>query len=155
MTYFLYLTIIFSALVGLGLSGWIHHKKFVKEKLVCPTGSDCETVIYSKHSKFLGVPVENLGVFYYLLVAAGYTLFLFSPNWESDVYSFAIISVTTLAFLFSIYLTYIQAMVLREWCIWCLVAAGLCVVVFVSVWRISALDFLDFLNSLMNSVPFI
>ena len=96
------LIIIIASLLGLAVAGYIHGKKVAGEKLVCPVGTDCQAVIYSPYSKFLEIPVESLGVFYYLIVALSYTLFLFFPSWGTDNLSFATLSLTTVAFIFSL-----------------------------------------------------
>ena len=151
MTSFILITIY--GLAGLGgvlLSNFIRRKKTAKEILVCPAGFDCESVIHSKYSKFLGIPVENLGILYYLSVTIGYGVFLFSPERSSDVYSFFMLSLTVAAFLFSVYLTFIQAVVLREWCTLCLLSALLSTLIFISIWSITSLDIISFADSILE-----
>jgi len=146
------LIIIIASLIGLAIAGYIHRKKVAGEKLVCPIGTDCQEVIYSPYSKFLEMPVENLGVFYYLIIALSYTLFLFFPSWNADNLSFATLSLTTVAFLFSIYLLFVQIIILRKWCSWCLGSAILCTIIFVSVWSVSNLNLVSFINSIINNL---
>jgi uncharacterized membrane protein len=147
-----YATVVFLALVGLTLAFYIHHKKAVREKFICPAGFDCETVIYSKYSKFLGVPVEDIGIIYYLVVAFSYATFLLFPQWDSESFSFTILSITTLAFIFSVYLTYIQAVLLKEWCTWCLLSAKLCTLIFIAVWLASDLEIIEFIDSTLQNI---
>jgi uncharacterized membrane protein len=149
---FTHIAVIFLSLGGLLLASYIHHKKVVREKFICPAGFDCETVIYSKYSKFLGVSVENIGIIYYLLVALGYTFVLIFPSLDSDIFAFTILSITTLAFIFSIYLTYTQAVLLKEWCTWCLLSALLCTFIFMTVWLTSDFNTLEFINSSVKNV---
>lgn len=149
-----YLVIIVSGLTGASIAGYIHGKKFRNDKLVCPVGSDCEVVIYSKYSKFLGIPIENLGVIYYLTVALSYTVLFLFPKPNSEILSFFTLSITTLAFLFSLYLTYIQAVNLRQWCVWCLLSAGLCTIIFLSVWSFSEINLVEFLNNFVEHALF-
>jgi len=146
------LIIILSSLLGLGIAGYIHRKKVAGEKLVCPIGTECQSVIYSPYSKFLEIPLENLGVFYYLIIALSYTLSLFFPSWNADNLSFATLSLTTVAFIFSLYLLFIQIIILRKWCSWCLGSAILCTIIFVSVWSVSNLNLVSFINSIINSL---
>jgi len=126
-----YIIIIFASFAGLLLAVYIHHKKQLQEKMVCPLNFQCEPVIYSKYSKFLGIPVELLGILYYGLTAVSYAIFLIFPVLIADL-SFAWLSITFAAFLFSLYLTFIQGFLLRQWCSWCLMSAGLCMIIFFS-----------------------
>lgn len=43
---------------------------------------------------------------------------------------FVLLGLSLVAFLFSAYLTFIQAFTLRQWCTWCLISAGLCTLIF-------------------------
>lgn len=117
----------------LGLGGFalafnIFHKKRAGQKLVCPIGHDCDPVIYSKYAKFFGIPLEYLGMTYYALVASGYLLLGLGisilPN-----QGLWLLALTAFGFLFSLYLTSIQAFVLRKWCTWCLISATICTTV--------------------------
>ena len=146
------LILIIASLIGLAIAGYIHGKKAAGEKLVCPIDTDCQTVIYSPYSKFLGIPVENLGVFYYFLISLSYTFFLFFPSLNADTLSFATLSITTVAFIFSLYLLFVQIIVLRRWCTWCLGSAILCTIIFVSVWSVSNLNLVSFINSIINNL---
>lgn len=128
-----YALIIFAALGGFLLAFYIHHKKYAREVLVCPLGSNCDAVIQSEFSRFFGVPVELLGMAYYGIIAVGYGAFLILPSIARPEVIFAFLVLTTAAFLFSLYLTFIQAFALRQWCTWCLTSAGLCTFIFFSV----------------------
>jgi uncharacterized membrane protein len=112
------------AIAGFVISWFIFHKKRKKEHLVCIVGKRCETVLYSKYNKMFGFPNENLGMLYYFLLAVSVIIFLLG------IESFGFISITVtllsfavLAFLFSLYLTYIQFFVLKATCDYCLSSA--------------------------------
>lgn len=122
--------IIFIAFAGFILAAYIRHKKVSKETLVCPLKADCDTVIFSDYSKFFGVPVELLGMAYYLAVAVAYGVFLTLPTEMPQLIVFGVFSATVIAFLFSLYLTFIQAFAIKQWCTWCLVSAGFSTVIF-------------------------
>ncbi len=127
---FLTLLIIAAATTGLVLAAYIQWKKATRGNLVCPLRSNCTAVIESEYSKFLGIPVELLGIVYYALIAASYALFLLFPPLAVPSVVFVVLVLSTAAVLFSVYLTFIQAAVLKQWCVWCLCSAGLCVVIF-------------------------
>lgn len=121
---------IFTAFAGFLLAAYIRHKKISKETLVCPLRSNCETVIFSDYSRFFGIPVELLGMAYYLTIAIVYGIFIAISVDMPQLVIFGIFSLTVVAFLFSLYLTFIQAFALKQWCTWCLISAGFCTVIF-------------------------
>ncbi len=119
---FLYLLIIFSAIIGFSVSFYIYFKKIHNEEIFCPINSDCNEVIYSRYSKVLfGVPNEDLGIGYYGLIAFSYTLFLFF-GFETLTFHYIYTFTALLAFIFSVYLTYIQVNKIKEWCTWCVLS---------------------------------
>ncbi len=122
-------------IVGLLLSGFIHHKKRKKEKLVCVIGEDCDKVINSRFSEMMGVPNEVLGMLFYAAII-GITMFLTAGM--TSVSSFSLITVrfimSGVAALFSLFLTYIQLVLLKEWCEYCLVNAAVTIAIFGVQW---------------------
>lgn len=125
-----HVVIIVASLLGIAIAAYIRYKKTAHQVLVCPLHSNCEAVTHSEFSYFLGIPVELLGIAYYGLTAASYSLFIVVP-WLAGSYSiFALLVLSTAAFMFSMYLTFIQAFTLKQWCTWCLFSAGLCTLIF-------------------------
>lgn len=98
--------------------------------MICPLKGDCRSVMESEYSSFFGVPVEMLGMLYYVMVVAAYAVMLFVPAISSPFFVFAILAISTSAFLFSMYLTFVQIGVLKQICTWCLISAGLCTLIF-------------------------
>lgn len=125
-----YVLIIFAAFVGVILSIYIYHKKRSHESLVCPLNGHCETVINSKFSRFLGIPVELIGLFYYSAISLAYGIFLVVPLMATPLLTVATFVASSLAFLFSAYLVFIQLFYIRQICTWCLLSASLCTVIF-------------------------
>lgn len=125
--------IIFLSFGGFLIALYIrHHKKNVEEALICPLKANCDTVIHSNYSEFLGIPVEVLGMLYYGLVALSYGLFIVFPAVATDLSVFLIHLASILAFIFSVYLTLVQAFVLKNWCTWCLISAFLSASIFLT-----------------------
>ncbi len=122
--------IILLGFIGLFVALHIHNKKSKKVPLICPLRSNCDTVIHSDYSKFLGIRVERLGIIYYSLIVIGHGMFLFFPG-TLDPFFITVSSVlSACAFVFSIYLLSIQAFILKQWCFWCLVSASLSISIF-------------------------
>src|SRR3989344_3245126 len=118
-----YAFIIIAALGGFGVSANIYYAKRNKQQLVCPTGSDCNAVVTSKYSKFFGIPLEYLGMGYFLTVALVYGSLIFDPTIIVGSGRLFLIMLSTAAFFFSSYLLFVQAFLLRQWCIWCILAS--------------------------------
>lgn len=110
------------ALLGFFSAFYIFYKKRQQDgKLVCIFGSDCTAVVESKYSKIFGVRLESLGMLYYIAVFGFFAVWLFDKN-MLDYFQFVFL-ITSFGFIFSIYLTYLQAFVLKNWCTYCLVSA--------------------------------
>lgn len=128
MTYSL---IILAALWGLSITYRISKEKKSGQPMVCPLGADCKKVVTSEFSSFLGIGLEAYGAIYYVVTIVGYTfLLLFLPNIPPDTVVFLLTGFTIVAFLFSVYLTIVQAFYLRSWCTWCLCSACASTVIF-------------------------
>ncbi|MBI3256105.1 MAG: vitamin K epoxide reductase family protein [Candidatus Andersenbacteria bacterium] len=125
-----FIVIIFAALCGVILTIYIFNKKRRHEAMVCPLNGHCDTVVNSEFSKFLGVPVELIGMFYYSMVALAYAVFLLVPILAAPLLTLAVFVTTMLAFLFSAYLIFIQLFYIKQYCTWCLGSAGLSTVIF-------------------------
>lgn len=123
------------AIVFLGFGGFLlalylfHKKRRKTEHFICPLRGNCTDVINSDYSRFLGVPVEVLGMIYYAAIALGHGLLMAFPValvWL-DV---PLLLASTLALFFSLYLTFIQLVSLRKICTWCLLSATFCLFIF-------------------------
>lgn len=140
------MVLILLALGGFALSFYIYKKKQTKAVLVCLIKLDCDAVVHSDYSKFFGVPLEYVGMFYYAMIAASYAFFLFIPLIISPPFALAILSLTSVALLFSAYLTFIQAFNLKQWCTWCLMSAGLSAFIFIISLAASKFGFIALLE---------
>lgn len=127
-----YIVIIYAAFGGFLVSYYISKKKNKHQKLLCPLKFDCTKVVNSEYSKLFGIPLENLGLLYYGVIALSYSIFFVFPQFVSPIIVYSILILSTFAFLFSIYLTFIQAFTLKEWCTWCLISASLSITIFIS-----------------------
>ena len=131
-----YLIIVIAAVSGLTLASYIHFKKRRNETLVCPIETTCDTVIHSDYSRFMHVPVELLGIVYYTIIVISYILFLTMPI-ATEMPRVTLLWLSGGAFLFSLYLTSVQAFILKHWCTWCLISAMLCAIIFFSAFAMS------------------
>lgn len=122
-----------TALTGVFISAYLWLYKLGKiGTLTCGTGG-CETVQLSPYSRFLGLDVAAIG-------AVGYTLLLVlslaSLNARPAVAArliTALVVLSGMALLFTLYLKYLELFVIHAICRWCVASAVLILVFFVLV----------------------
>lgn len=144
--------IVLLGLLGTLLCMHIYQKKREPKPLVCPLGADCNTVLKSDFSTFYGIGLEFFGMLYYGFIAIAYALTVAIPDLQTPLVYFILFGMSLSAFLFSIYLIFIQAVVIKSWCSWCLTSAGItaliliCSIVGVVMSDISFIPILEFLK---------
>ena len=112
------------ALVGLADTLYLLYKKLKHEKLVCFFEDHCNNVSKSKYGYFFGFPNEFLGVGFYLFVLSSFVLSLFGITTILGIPLFSLLLLAViLASLASLYLLFVQAFILKEWCEWCVLSA--------------------------------
>jgi uncharacterized membrane protein len=122
------------ALMGIFISWRIFSMKKSSEKTVCYIGGDCNNVLTSKFSKFFGISIEKIGFIYYSFLFLGFLyLSIFNPVTQLILWLFIGASI---GLAFSLYLTLIQGMYLKEWCPWCLSSAITTTLIFIFTYTI-------------------
>lgn len=121
-------TLIVLSIIGIINAGAITNKRLKKQKLVCPINDDCEKVVSSKWSRMFLVKNDILGIFYYIFMLIITLYFFFT---ESIIAGTKIIS--GLALIFSIFLVFVQAKILKEYCFYCLVASFINLLIFINL----------------------
>ena len=104
------------AFCGFLVARHIYKEKRADRPLICPMHFDCNTVVSSDYSKFLGIPVEIFGIAYYLAVFMGYVFLSFMPEVLPNVVVTSLVLVSITAFLFSVYLIFVQSFILKKFC---------------------------------------
>lgn len=98
--------------------------------IVCGSGA-CETVQLSAYAEILGQPVAFYGVVGYLVLLV-VSLVGLQPRWVDRIGpSLALLVLSGGGLAFTLYLTYLEAFVIRAWCRWCLVSAAIILAIFV------------------------
>lgn len=112
------------AIVGIGISAYLSYVKISDTEAVCAeTGViDCAGVQESAYASLLGIPIAYLG-----LLGYGAILVLLFFNHRIDLledYGHALLfSITFFGFMYSMFLSYVEAFVLHKWCLWCVASA--------------------------------
>ena len=118
----LYLIIL--SLVGFSVSFYIYHAKKYNRKMYCIIGKNCDEVVNSKYGKTFGVENTVPGMLYYAIIFI-YGILLFSNGniFKGNIIYYFVVSASIASVLFSIYLTGVQAFVLKKWCEYCIVSS--------------------------------
>lgn len=97
--------------------------------ILCGTGG-CEVVQNSPWAYFLGIPVAAWGLGGYLTIFAVALAGIQPAHAGRRWVAIALLGLTTIALLFSLYLSALEAFVIGAWCQWCIVSAVLAVLAF-------------------------
>lgn len=106
---------------GLLVSGYLSYVKLTDVPMVCIEGSvfNCDVVQNSLYSTIFGIPIAWLGFGSYLLIGA-FLLFENRIEFLRNNGQFIVFGLVIFSWLFSMYLIYVQAVLLQAWCQWCL-----------------------------------
>jgi len=122
-------SLIVLAILGIFDSGYLIKKRVKKQPLTCPINGGCEKVVESKWNAIFFIKNDFLGLFYYILILF-LVLYLFFIS-EKLLFITKIISGASL--LFSLFLVFIQAKIIKEYCFYCLISALINLLIFVNV----------------------
>jgi uncharacterized membrane protein len=126
--------ILLLSISGFFVSWHIWNSKKKKDHLTCIIGetNSCDIVVKSKYNSFLGIPNEINGMLYYGLVTiASILLFTSLPVIEFIPLGYILLIAGAGSAVFSLYLIVVQSYVLKQWCEWCLVSAGLSIAILI------------------------
>jgi uncharacterized membrane protein len=128
------------AAIGVVISGYLSYVKLADAPIICVEGEafNCDLVQNSAYAKFMGIDVAYLGLAGYLLIGALLVLETRVPllvNYGHTI----IFGLTLFAFVFSMWLVYVQAAILQAACSWCLAhevnITALLIVVSIRLWK--------------------
>lgn len=118
------------ALLGLLISAYLTlYKLGYLGVIQCGTGG-CEVVQTSQYAYFLRLPVALWGVGAYATLLVLALAGVHGSRADDRRLGLVILAVATIGVVFSAYLTYLEAAVIRAWCRWCVVSAVLITLIF-------------------------
>jgi uncharacterized membrane protein len=134
---FLSLAIIVFSLIGIVDAGYITYEKFLGQIPPCQTAFKCETVLTSKWANIGPIPLSVLGiVFYSAMLLLGIANYLELPELKLGKKKIEVVHLLALlgvfGFLFSMYLVFLMGVILHAWCLYCLISAANCVILFIT-----------------------
>ena len=128
--------LMFLSILGFLNAYFLHwqYNRFLKtkKKMFCIIGEDCTKVVSSRYGTTLGIKNEVIGMSYYAALLFLTILSFTSPPLASLINTI-IFSISSIAFIFSFYLLYVQTKILNTFCSWCLIAIGLNMLIFLVV----------------------
>lgn len=118
--------------LAIGISGYLSYLKLDNTPAVCLTGGafDCGTVLNSSYSELAGIPIAWLGLAVNLIVT-GLLLLENRVGFLREYGTTLVFGLVLFAFLFSVYLVYVQAAIIQAYCPWCLTHEALITILFV------------------------
>jgi len=119
------------AVLGLAVSGYLLFAYQTTGPMVCLSEHGCEAVRASRFAVIFGLPVPLYGVLYYF--GLGVLAALWNPA-EARRLRLPLRAVTGAGVAGSMWLTYLEAFVIKAWCSWCVISAVLAVMAFLLVW---------------------
>lgn len=126
------------AIIGAINAGYLSWFKLTHTVTKCIPGlGDCATVNASKYSEVYGIPIAYLGflafLFLALLMYLGYTARL-----NKSLVDFSVFGITLIGTIFSGYLMYVEAAILKTYCPFCVLSAILMAILFgISIYKVS------------------
>jgi uncharacterized membrane protein len=119
------------SLLGLAVAGYLSYTKLSNTSIACIAAvSNCDVVNSSAYAYVAGIPVAYIGFVGYLGILATLLLQKTGVAIFRQHGRLLVLLMTLGGFLFSAYLTAIEAFVLYEWCQWCVVSAILMTILF-------------------------
>lgn len=106
------------SLLGLIVSAFLAFEYIQTGPIVCPiTGTGCELVRKSSYSKLLGIELPIFGLLFYIIIAVMSVWLTQKPDKLISRLRFLI---SFSGVVFGLYLTFLEAFVIKAYCIWCL-----------------------------------
>ena len=109
------LAIALLSLAGLLVAGYLTYVHYAEIEPVCG-GDGCERVQASEYAELAGVPVALLGL-------VGYAAIALSLLARGELGRTATAALALIGLGFSLYLTYVELVVIEAVCIWCVISA--------------------------------
>lgn len=132
MQLLLSLCLVALSLIGIADAGYLTYEKYAGIIPPCTPGFQCEAVLSSPYASLLGIPLSVFGLVYYLVVCSlAIWHFLQLEEKPPQRTALDILTVVSIAgFGFSLYLVFVMGIILKAWCLYCLVSAATSTTIF-------------------------
>lgn len=126
--------ILLLSVLGIAVSIYLSWTYLSGSHIACTTHG-CEAVRSSSYSTLFGIPQPIYGIIFYLVVGFLALIYQSTEKLFTIGIKRLIIITSTFGFLYSVYLTSLEAFVIRAYCDWCLVSAGISTLIFIIALR--------------------
>ena len=121
------------ALLGLGAAVYLTYIEATYTPAVCGPVGDCNAVQNSSYARLFGViPVGLLGAVGYVAILIAWSIQRRLKGRLAEAMPVAILGMAAFGTLFSVYLTYLELLVIHAVCIWCLSSALLITLIMIA-----------------------
>lgn len=121
------------SLAGFFVSSFLFYEYNFSLSVACPIGNGCDIVRTSPYSTFLGISIPVLGIAYYLTMTV---LAAHQSSRNSRLVVRLQATLAALAFLFGLYLTYLEGFVIKAYCTWCLISFIISIAILILIIRL-------------------
>jgi uncharacterized membrane protein len=136
--------ILFFSFLGILTTIYLTQIHFSSQSTFCDFDDkfSCSTVSNSSYSTVFDIPVPIIGLLGYTLIGLISFFLIEDKKWMKKSFWKKIISnkflfrLSTIALVFSLYLTYAEAFIIKAFCIFCLISQVLLMLIFVFSWRL-------------------
>lgn len=112
------------AVIGIAVAAYLTYVESTGAAAVCGPVGDCNTVQQSEYALLFGVlPVGAVGLAGYVAIIGAWIVTRIDSGPAADWAKIAILVMTVLGTLFSVYLTFLEPFVIGATCAWCLTSA--------------------------------
>ena len=123
--------IFFLALVGFAISTYLFYT-YIQEKPIVCLNTGCEVVRDSPYSYVLGIPLPAFGLaMYFVVLVISFLKTTLDKKEHLRLAKKLIFISSAIGFLSSAYLTYLEAFVIKAYCIWCIASAVVVTLIFI------------------------
>lgn len=110
------------SVLGMAVAGYLSYVKLTSSPTLCPIGN-CDAVQHSQWSQLIGVPVAYLGFLSYAAILVLWVAWAAGSGRLPGIARFLLFIVAIIGTLFSAYLTFLEPVIIKEVCLWCLLSA--------------------------------
>lgn len=119
------------SMIGVGVSIYLTYSHYQGVPLYCEGVHGCDTVQASEYAEVLGVPMAVLGLMLYLALVGAVLGGLLWPAALGELSALAVFGLGLMGFVYSGYLTWVEATRIHAFCMWCIISACLLTIVFI------------------------
>lgn len=119
------------SVIGLLDSIYLLIIKITYNPLLCIQGlGDCWAVNTSRYSEIFGIPISLWGIIGYMLISLLLLIIRYNTALV-QIARYGLFGLTLFGFLFSAYLTYVEFLILKAWCPFCILSAIIMTIIFI------------------------